>query len=372
LLDLELRNNPYRDDKVIGSCSVFGMMEMRGRCVQGQPVIEAMSSMKERSNGLGGGFAVYGLYPGHPSDYAFHVMYESTQGKELTEAELERSFNVVHDEEIPTNPQDGVANPPILWRYFVSPPPDDGTRFQDLVAGMVTRINTAVKDAFVFSSARNMGVFKGVGFPEDIARFFMLDEYRGYIWLAHGRFPTNTQAWWGGAHPFSLLDWTVVHNGEISSYGTNRRFVEDYGYRCNFFTDTEVVTYAIDLLVRRHGLSVEMASKVLAAPLWDKIDRMSQSKRALYSSLRRSYAGLLLNGPFSVIIGREGEMIGLTDRIKLRPLAAAAGGHTLYLSSEEAPIRLVDEDLERVWSPLGGVPVIGRLGEGISYDGEEA
>ena len=115
-MDLELRNNPYRDDKVIGSCSVFGMMEMRGRCVQGQPVIEAMSSMKERSNGLGGGFAVYGLYPGHPSDYAFHVMYESTQGKELTEAELERSFNVVHDEEIPTNPQDGVVNPPILWR----------------------------------------------------------------------------------------------------------------------------------------------------------------------------------------------------------------------------------------------------------------
>ena len=65
-------------------------------------------------------------------------------------------------------------------------------------------------------------------------------------------------------------------------------------------------------------------------------------------------------------------MIGLTDRIKLRPLAAATGNNTLYLSSEEAPVRLVDGDLERVWSPLGGVPVIGRLGEGISYDDEEA
>ena len=23
--------------------------------------------------------------------------------------------------------------------------------------------------------------------------------------------------WWGGAHPFALLDYSVVHNGEISS-----------------------------------------------------------------------------------------------------------------------------------------------------------
>jgi glutamate synthase domain-containing protein 1 len=99
---------------------------------------------------------------------------------------------------------------------------------------------------------------------------------------------------------------------------------------------------------------------------------MTESRKALYSSLRTTYSGLLLNGPFSVIIGREGEMIGLTDRMKLRPLAAAAGNSMLYLSSEEAPIRLVDEELERVWSPLGGVPVIGRVGEGICYEDEEA
>ncbi len=372
MLDLEKRSNPYRDDKVIGSCSIFGMMDLRGRCVEGQPVFEAMSNMRERSNGLGAGFAIYGLYPSRPKDYAFHVMYESAHGKELAEAELARNFDVVHAEEIPTNPQDGVTNGPMLWRYFVRPPSEDGVRFQELVAREVTRINTTVKDAYVFSSAKNMGVFKGVGFPEDIAKFYVLDEYRGYIWLAHGRFPTNTQAWWGGAHPFSFLDWAVVHNGELSSYGANKRFVEDYGYRCNFFTDTEVVAYAIDLLVRRHGLGVEMACKVLAPPVWVKIDGMPESKKALYSSLRISYSGLLLNGPFSVIIGREGEMIGLTDRIKLRPLTAATGNGRLYLASEEAPIRLVDGDLERVWSPLGGVPVIGRVGQGICYEEEGA
>jgi len=371
LLHLEKRNNPYLEDKVFANCSIFGMMEMRGRPISGDPVIEAISSMRERSNGLGGGYAVYGLYPEHAEDYAFHVMYDSEAGRRLTEERLSERFDVVDKEEIPTRPDSNVEDPPILWRYFIRPPREDGERFRDAVATEITHINSTVKDSFVFSGARNMGVFKGIGFPEDIARFYRLEDYKGYIWMAHGRFPTNTQAWWGGAHPFSMLDWSVVHNGEISSYGANKRFVEDHGYRCTFFTDTEVIAYAVDLLVRRQGMSLEMASKVLAAPLWKDIDLMPAVKRRLYTALRSTYGGLLLNGPFSVVIAREGEMVGLTDRIKLRPMTAGLAGHTLYLSSEEAPIRMVDGNLERVWSPRGGVPVVGRIGEGLSYDGEE-
>ena len=369
--DLETLNNPYHDDKVTANCSIFGLMEMRGRRVEGGPAVEAMCNMRERSNGLGGGFAIYGLYPKHSEDYAFHVMYDSKEGKRLTETELSEKFDVVESEEIPTRRDDTIGNAPILWRYFIRPPKKDGNGFQNLVASEITSINSTVKDAFVFSGARNMGVFKGMGFPEDLARFYRLEDYKGYIWLAHGRFPTNTQAWWGGAHPFSILDWSVVHNGEISSYGTNRRFVEDHGYRCTFFTDTEVVAYAVDLLIRRHGLSVKMAAKIFAPPLWEVIDRMDPDKKRLYTALRSTYGGLLLNGPFSVIIGREGEMVGLTDRIRLRPLTAGVAGNTLYLSSEEAPLRLINEDLDRVWSPQGGVPIIGRLGHGLSYNEDE-
>ena len=57
----------------------------------------------------------------------------------------------------------------------------------------------------------------------------------------------------GGAHPFALLDLSVVHNGEISSYDANRRAVEMYGYRCNLLTDTEVITYTLDYLLRHQG-----------------------------------------------------------------------------------------------------------------------
>ena len=68
-----------------------------------------------------------------------------------------------------------------------------------------------------------------------------------------------------------------------------------------------------------------------------------------------------MNGPFSIIVAHHGEMIGLTDRIKLRPLSAGVKGDCLYLSSEEAPIHLVAPNPDRIWRPKGSEPVVGRL-----------
>lgn len=206
-----------------------------------------------------------------------------------------------------------------------------------------------------------MGVFKGVGFPEDIAKYFCLEEYEGYMWICHSRFPTNTPGWWGGAHPFNILDWSVVHNGELSSYGINRRYLEMYGYQCTMQTDTEVLAYAFDLLMRRQGLPIEIVSQILAPPFWTEIDTLEPRKKEALIALRQTYASLLMNGPFSIIIAHHGEMIGLTDRIKLRPMVAAVKGNMFYLSSEEAAIRLVSPTLDRCWSPRGGEPAVSRL-----------
>lgn len=362
--DLNRLNNPYNEDKVLSACSIFGMMDTSGRRLPGEPIFRAMENMHDRGNGLGGGFAVYGIYPEHADSYALHLMFISPHGRQATEDLLDTCFDVEHSEEIPTRPTDGITNEPLVRRYFVRPKPGacDPNREDDFVVSQVLRINSEVTDSFVFSSGKNMGVFKGVGFPEQIARFFRLEEYEGYIWTAHGRFPTNSQAWWGGAHPFCLLDWTVVHNGEISSYGANRAFLETEGYRCTLFTDTEVMAYAIDLLMRRQGLGPDVFSRVVAPPLWDEIDRMQADERDLHTALRATYGGLLMNGPFAVVIANSSQMIALTDRIRLRPLTAATRGSLLYLSSEEAAIRLVSPELDEVWTPMGGVPVIGQIG----------
>ncbi|MDP2936628.1 MAG: glutamine amidotransferase family protein [Dehalococcoidia bacterium] len=361
------RNNPYGEDKVTEACSLFGMMDRSGRRFSGEDIIRAIANMHDRGNGLGGGFAAYGIYPGYADALAFHVMFEEKRHQYEVEEFLKSHFKLIMDEEIPTRTTRGVTRPPVLWRYFLEVEPENlgGLAEEDYVVEKVMAINSTIEGAFVFSSGKNMGVFKGVGYPEDIGRFFRLEEYEGYIWTAHGRFPTNTPGWWGGAHPFNILDWTVVHNGEISSYGTNRRFLEMYGYHCTMQTDTEVMAYAVDLLIRKHGLPVEMAAKVMAAPLWSEIDRMPEKERETHTILRQVYSSLLMNGPFTVVIAHQGEMIGLTDRIRLRPLTVGVKGPMLYLSSEESAIRLICRDLEKAWSPMGGEPIIGRLGESL-------
>ncbi|MBE9469919.1 MAG: glutamine amidotransferase family protein [Chloroflexi bacterium] len=361
--DLRKINNFYHDDKVIDACSIFGMMDTLGNRFSGEPVVEAIANMHVRGNGLGGGFAIYGLYPEYAHYYAFHIMYVSKQGQAEVESFLKQRFHLIDAEEVPVRPVPAIVNPPLVWRYFLEVKREEtsGQSEDDYVVHRVMEINTGINDAFVFSSGKNMAVFKGVGYPEEIAEYFCLEQYEGYLWTAHGRFPTNTPGWWGGAHPFNILDWTVVHNGEISSYGINRRYLEQFGYNCTMQTDTEVIAYAVDLLVRRHGLPIEIVAKVLAPPFWSSIERSPPEEQGLFRTLRQVYGSLLLNGPFTVIIAHQGEMIGLTDRIRLRPLTVGTKESVLYLSSEESAIRLVCPDLDNAWIPMGGQPIVGSL-----------
>ena len=161
---------------------------------------------------------------------------------------------------IPTKKNKNITDEPLIWRYFVTPLPTKLAQSQleedEYTVRCVVRINTHINGAYVFSSGKNMGIFKAVGYPEDVGRFYRVDEYEGYAWTVHGRYPTNTPGWWGGAHPFGLLDYSIVHNGEISSYDANRRAIEMYGYRCTLQTDTEVITYMIDYLHRKQKLSL--------------------------------------------------------------------------------------------------------------------
>lgn len=203
--------------------------------------------MHDRSNGLGGGFAGYGIYPEFSECYAFHLFYDDETAKAQCEALINQRFEIASMSKIPTRKQDNIHDAPLIWRYFVLPrkvPLDESELDEaEYVVRFVLRINSTIPGAYVFSSGKNMGVFKAVGFPEDVGEFYRLEEYEGYCWTAHGRYPTNTPGWWGGAHPFALLDYSVVHNGEISSYDANRRFIEMFGYACTLQTDTEAIAY---------------------------------------------------------------------------------------------------------------------------------
>jgi glutamate synthase domain-containing protein 1 len=136
-------------------------------------VIKAIANMHDRGNGLGGGFAVYGLYPEHADNYALHLMYLSSKNKLETEEFLRDHFSVIWQEEVPTRTTAAIKNPPLVWRYFVDVPATlpENLSADDYVVARVMEINTSNNDSFVFSSGKNMAVFKGVGYPEEIAEY---------------------------------------------------------------------------------------------------------------------------------------------------------------------------------------------------------
>ena len=351
--------------RIPSGCAISGFFSKKGNRVSGDRIVQSIACMHDRSNGLGGGFAGYGIYPEYKDQYALHVFYNDMRAREKTEQFLNEHFDIVNLSRIPTRKHKNIVNEPLIWRYFVSPLPtklaSSQLEEQEFVVKCVININIGIEGAYVFSSGKNMGVFKAVGYPEDVGEFYRLDEYKGHAWTAHGRYPTNTPGWWGGAHPFSLLDYTIVHNGEISSYDANRRYIESYGYKCTLLTDTEVITYIIDFLNRKKGLSLEDTARVIAPPFWQQIEQLAPPERERLTALRKAFSSLLITGPFSIILGFKDGIMALNDRLKLRSMVAADKDDVLFVASEECAIKAICNKPDRIWSPGGGEPIFATL-----------
>lgn len=350
------------EERIPSGCAIAGMFHKKGGKIGGETIIRAMEPMHDRSNGLGGGFAGYGIYPEYAQCYAFHLFYDDENSRETCEQYLKRYFDIASMSLMPVRRSREITDAPIIWRYFVQPKAwrmeEEALDEKAYTARHVLEVNSRIDGAYIFSSGKNMGVFKGVGYPEDMGRYFRLEEYQADCWTAHGRYPTNTPGWWGGAHPFTLLDVSVVHNGEISSYDANRRCMEMYGYDCNLLTDTEVIAYMLDYLVRRQGLTWREAAEVVAAPFWSTIDHLPEPEKKRMTLLRNRFSSLLITGPFSILVGFENGMMALNDRLKLRSMVVAETEDIAYVASEECAIRRVAPQVTNVWAPRGGEPVI--------------
>ena len=371
----------FRNQRVFDGCGISGFMNIDGSRVSGDKVIDMLCILRERENGLGAGFAGYGIYPEYKNYYAFHFLFDNENAKSETLKYLEKYGRIIQSEPIPTNVPSGVANPPIIWRAFFDPENYKNQDNDEKIVQLVMEINANIENAFVMSSGKDMGVFKGNGWSYEIADFYKISEYNAYMWLAHSRFPTNTPGWWGGAHPFNLLNCSVVHNGEITSYGTNKRYLDSFGYKCTLFTDTEVIAYLFDLLCRKHKLPLFVTAIALAPPLYREIEKLDKKSQVIYKSIRATYRSAMLNGPFSIVVGYSNPvptMLGLSDRKKLRPLVVGISEdrNTVYMSSEETSFkRLMLKDnnfkLHDIWHPKSGTAVIVKIGKGLIRDGLE-
>ena len=62
--------------RIPSGCAIAAVISKEGRRISGEGIINAMKPMHDRSNGLGGGFAGYGIYPEYKDFYAFHLFFD--------------------------------------------------------------------------------------------------------------------------------------------------------------------------------------------------------------------------------------------------------------------------------------------------------
>ena len=142
--------------RIPSGCAIAAVISKEGRGISGELIYNAMRPMHDRSNGLGGGFAAYGIYPDYKDFYAFHMFFDSRDVRKNCEAFLKERFEIVQSEIIPTRKISTILNEPLIWRYFLAPLKSVMLSKQlderEFVAQTVFKINTEMKGAYVFSS----------------------------------------------------------------------------------------------------------------------------------------------------------------------------------------------------------------------------
>ena len=107
--------------RIPSGCAIAAVISKEGKRMSGEMITNAMKPMHDRSNGLGGGFAAYGIYPEYKEFYALHMFLTAVQQENDCEVFLKEYFEIVQSEIIPTRKIPEITDEPIIWRYFVAP-----------------------------------------------------------------------------------------------------------------------------------------------------------------------------------------------------------------------------------------------------------
>ncbi len=350
---------PRYKDAEEGGCGVTGFA-----CsvpVGGKHIFEPSRLMHNRGNGKGGGIAATGLVAEDLGvtkevlDNCYLIQIALLDPAVQTAVEkkcITPCMEVAAGHRIPTvddyREVKGLEmKPPDVWRYFVRVKKDvlstfaeknglddmEPTKVEDEFIWQNTiRLNRAFydtlgdKQAFVLSQGRNMMILKIVGYAEQVAQYYQLEDMRAHVWIAHQRYPTKGRVWHpAGAHPFMGLDEALVHNGDFANYYSVTEYLRQKNMYPHFHTDTEVSILMFDLLNRVYGYPLEYIIEALAPTTEMDFDQLPRNKQEIYHLLQSMHIHGSPDGPWFFIIARNHfyrkrfQLIGITDTAMLRP-----------------------------------------------------
>ena len=106
----------------MGSCGIAGCINASGGRISGDNIAKMLTTMSERENGLGAGYACYGLFPELADMYCLQFLFDNEKAMTTVEEILKNRGDIVKDEKIFTKSVPTMKPPfPIVWRYFFKP-----------------------------------------------------------------------------------------------------------------------------------------------------------------------------------------------------------------------------------------------------------
>jgi glutamate synthase domain-containing protein 1/glutamate synthase domain-containing protein 3 len=206
------------------------------------------------------------------------------------------------------------------------------------------------RGVWVLQTSKYLNVWKGVGWPYTVAEAYRLHNLMSNVWIGHTRYPTNSPGFkpWL-THPFTYRETVIVHNGDLSSYGINKRYIE-FRLGINNFTgnDSESIAYLMNILLN-DGYRADEAINLLCTG-----EVIPEVK---------------LDGPFAVIFihgTSKGPIFGaFVDNHHLRPLYVAFSDDKVYVASEAGALKALDHKLKPLMLRGGGMVILYPDGEKV-------
>jgi len=403
-----LNPQDFSDESLVqeGGCGVVGFASSIP--VSGRHIFEPSFQMRNRGNGKGGGIAAAGLVPEQlgvdaktlRDDYILQIALLDSNAASEAEKFISKNLSIDHMEKlshVDDHREVGLeVCPPDVTRYFVRVKDEKLNKFAeennlDMAPVRIvedefiyqnsfnfnTKFYAALgeKRAFVLSHARNLVIFKIVGYAEQVVQYYGLEYFKSNIWIAHQRYPTKGRLWHpAGAHPFIGMNEALVHNGDFANYYSISQYLRQHNIIPLFLTDTEVSVLLFDLWHRVWRYPIEYVIEALAPTMEMDFANLPEEKKKIYRTIQATHMHASPDGPWFFIIARSNpdddklQLLGITDTSMLRPQVFAlqegdvtiglicsekqAIDATLHsLSSEDPRFRPV---ADRYWNARGG------------------
>ena len=403
----DIRSMPHGKSAEEGGCGVVGFAASVP--IQGRHIFEPAIQMHNRGNGKGGGIACACL--NHEQlgvdkatlrdDYILQIALLDPKA----DLEIEEQFVIPHfriDHKTRVEPAADwkelgtPIKPPDIVRYFVRGKNDALQKFaeenslqdmpeRDIEDEFVYQNSVSLnqhfyaslgdKRAFVLSHARNLMIFKIVGYAEHVVQYYGLEDLQAQVWIAHQRYPTKGRVWHpAGSHPFIGMNEALVHNGDFANYYSVSEYLRQHNIAPQFLTDTEVSVLLFDLWSRVYKYPLEYVIEALAPTTELDFDRLPDEKQRIYRLIHALHMHGSPDGPWFFIIAHSRpdentyRLIGITDTAMLRPqvFAFQEGDIDIGLIASEkqaidATLRSLSRDdprfrpvADRYWNARGG------------------